>query len=110
MRCNGKGEWKQEEQRVRPGVPPCTDDPKMKNKCPAERGHCLQFTQKGAKMDSVCPRTCGIYYSDYFVKIFYHLHLQILVMVAIAKTTTSGTCTALTGYSTVTVQGGLLNV
>ena len=40
----------------------------------------------------------------------YYLHSQIRVMDAIAKTTTSGTHTALTGNSTVTVQGGLLDV
>jgi hypothetical protein len=42
--------------------------------------------------------------------IFNHLHNQILVMVAVAKTTTSGTCTAIPGDSTVAVQGGWRDV
>ena len=109
MRCDGKGEWNQEKQRSAPGGPPCTDSPAMNNTCPAERGHCLQYTQKGAKMDADCPGTCGMY-DNKTTLVSLHLHHQILVMVAVAKTTTSGTCIALTGNSTVTVQGGWLDV
>ena len=55
---NGKWVWNRK--RSAPGGPPCTDSPAMNNTCPAERGHCLQFTQKGAKMDGDCPGTCGM--------------------------------------------------
>ena len=61
MKCQN-GQWKGvvKQKRGSPGGPPCTDSPAMNNTCPAERGHCLQFTQKGAKMDGDCPGTCGM--------------------------------------------------
>ena len=62
MQCK-KGNWTAQvkQGRAAPGGPPCTDSPAMNNTCPAERGHCLQFTQKGSKMDGDCPGTCGMY-------------------------------------------------
>eukprot|EP00091_Calanus_sinicus_P020724 TRINITY_DN5847_c0_g1_i1.p1 TRINITY_DN5847_c0_g1~~TRINITY_DN5847_c0_g1_i1.p1 ORF type:complete len:144 (-),score=31.95 TRINITY_DN5847_c0_g1_i1:2-433(-) len=59
MKCQN-GQWKAvvKQRRGSPGGPPCTDSPAMNNTCPAERGHCLQFTQKGEKMDADCPGTC----------------------------------------------------
>eukprot|EP00092_Neocalanus_flemingeri_P014015 GFUD01015120.1.p1 GENE.GFUD01015120.1~~GFUD01015120.1.p1 ORF type:complete len:423 (-),score=74.35 GFUD01015120.1:253-1521(-) len=62
MKCV-KGKWIKKERRGgggQPGAPPCQDDPAMaaNGTCEADRAECLQFSEKGAKMDKDCPGTC----------------------------------------------------
>jgi len=52
-------QWVPKIRRAGPGAPPCEDNPSMANNtCPADRGHCKQFTERGEEMDRDCPGTC----------------------------------------------------
>merc|ERR1719300_1646265 len=42
-----------------PGPAPCVDAPGMSDTCAADRGHCLQYTVEGNRMDKDCAGTCG---------------------------------------------------
>ena len=59
MVCRKAG-WtpKQKQDRAKPGAPPC-EDSIGEDQCQADRGHCLQYTDKGQEMDRTCPGTCG---------------------------------------------------
>ena len=37
---------------------PCEDDPS--EACEVNKGHCLQYTEMGAKMEKKCAGTCGM--------------------------------------------------
>ena len=60
MKCL-KGQWVPVQRRGGPSGPPCEDDASLsaQGTCSADKGHCSQYTQKGAQMDKDCPGTCG---------------------------------------------------
>jgi len=60
MKCR-RGKWIPIEKRGGPSGPPCEDDSSLlaQGVCSSERGHCNQYTDKGVKMDTDCPGTCG---------------------------------------------------
>jgi len=59
MVCTDRNTWEPREggkrNRVNPGGPPCQDSV---DTCQADRGHCNQYTERGAEMERVCPGTC----------------------------------------------------
>ena len=38
---------------------PCNDAPGMNSTCAADKGHCLQYTEEGKRMERDCAGTCG---------------------------------------------------
>ena len=59
MRCKN-GEWKPVIRRSALASKPCEDNSDLaaNGTCATNRGHCSQFTVKGAEMDQSCPGTC----------------------------------------------------
>ena len=83
----------------------CEDDSSLApGFCSAEEGHCLQYTDDGAKMDKNCPGTCGktthVCNKPYLITL-----LQDLVILAGARTLQNITPIVHTGPSSVTLQG-----
>ena len=65
MRCHN-GSWKAVQKKSGLASKPCEDNSVLSanGTCSADRGHCSQFTDKGAEMDRSCPGTCGQSFVD----------------------------------------------